>query len=211
MSVVRQYLRPTALPTALRTNTVVIRRAEGYGELVRIERPQAGEKLSSDRLNGTIFEAEVRRIAEILYPVDGGATIIDGRERDGVYVTEDTVILIEATTLPTLAKAESDGKKLKALADQLAKKYPYKAVKAFFVTESDPTAHQRDAINRVGSPVVAISFAKFRARLVDSRAYMRLEPSTHSVAPETQRQTMSELGTSTSTLISWMRTMDLSA
>lgn len=125
-----------------------------------------------ERLDGRTFEDEVRRVAGILYDTDGGATIVGEQERDGVYVTEESVVLLEATTSPAQAKAESDGRKLKSLADQYAKMYPYKAVKAFFVTESEPTAHQRDAIARIGSPVSAISFAKFRARLVDSRAYL---------------------------------------
>jgi len=120
------------------------------------------------------FETEARRVAGLLYPGDdgGGATIINDQERDGVFITEDAVIAIEATTSSAKEKAEKDGRKLKALTDQLARKYPYKAVKGFFITRGDPTAHQQDAIRKIGAPVAAISFAKFRARLIDSRAYL---------------------------------------
>ncbi|MET9067198.1 hypothetical protein [Streptosporangium sandarakinum] len=131
-----------------------------------------GQSASYDEADA--FEREVRRIAGLLYPGDesGGATIIDGRERDGVFVTEDAAIAIEATTSREKSKAEKDGRKLKALTDSLAKRYPYKAIKGFFVTQSDPTADQSDAIRRIGPPVVAISFSKFRARLIDDKAYL---------------------------------------
>jgi len=128
-------------------------------------------RLAKDDADG--FEREVRRIADALYPDEGsGARIVDGRERDGIFVTEDTVVLIEATTSAEKSKAETDGRKLKALSDQMARKYPYKAVKAFFVTKTDPTAHQVEAIRKIGSPVIAVSYAKFRSRLIDGRAYM---------------------------------------
>ena len=40
------------------------------------------------------FEQEVRRVAGLLYPdTYGGATKVDGLERDGVFITEDTVAL----------------------------------------------------------------------------------------------------------------------
>ena len=44
------------------------------------------------------------------------------------------------------AKAEKDGRKLKTLADKLARKYPFHAIKAFFITSSEPTVDQADAI-----------------------------------------------------------------
>lgn len=132
-----------------------------------------GNDQAERRADAVAFEREVRRIAGVLYPDEsGGARMIEDRERDGVFITEDAVVVIEATTSLEKAKAESDGRKLKALADQMAKRYVYKAVKAFFVTQSDPTAHQVEAIHKIGLPVVAISFAKMKARLIDSHAYM---------------------------------------
>lgn len=119
------------------------------------------------------FEQEVRRVAGLLYPdPSGGPTVAQGRERDGVFVTDDTVVLIEATLSREKAKAEVDGRKLKNLADRFARSHPFHAIKAFFVTGGDPTADQVDAIRRIGQPVVAISYAKFRARLVDSMSYL---------------------------------------
>jgi len=45
------------------------------------------------------FENEVRRIARQLWPAAAhdGAAIINGRETDGVFVTEECVHLIECT------------------------------------------------------------------------------------------------------------------
>lgn len=56
------------------------------------------------------FENDVRRVARLRWPDAGyaGAELIDGRERDGVYITEDCVHLLECTTSRTLAKARDD-------------------------------------------------------------------------------------------------------
>lgn len=125
------------------------------------------------RADDQAFEDEVRRIASLLYPdPHGGAGMAYGRERDGVYVTDDTVALVEATRSTSLEKAQKDGGKLKSLANEMARKYPYHAVKAFFITEQDPTAHQMDAIRSLGAPLVASSFQTFRNRLIDVSDYL---------------------------------------
>lgn len=119
------------------------------------------------------FEDEVRRIAALLYPdVHGGASVEGGRERDGVYVTDDTVAIIEATRSASQAKAQKDGAKLKSLAQEKARQYPYHAIKAFFVTEQDPTGHQLDVVRKLGAPLAAISFQSFRNRLIDISEYL---------------------------------------
>lgn len=119
------------------------------------------------------FEDEVRRIAALLYPdVHGGASVEGGRERDGVYVTDDTVAIIEATRSASQAKAQKDGAKLKSLAQEKARQYPYHAIKAFFVTEQDPTGHQLDVVRKLGVPLAAISFQSFRNRLIDISEYL---------------------------------------
>lgn len=48
---------------------------------------------STDREDQRLFENEVRRIARELWPEAqyGGARIIDGSQRDGVFETEDCV------------------------------------------------------------------------------------------------------------------------
>jgi len=44
--------------------------------------------------SGKMFEDEVRRVARMLWPSAeySGAAIADGRERDGVFVTDDVVL-----------------------------------------------------------------------------------------------------------------------
>lgn len=129
--------------------------------------------MAGNRVDDQAFEDEVRRIAALLYPdPQGGASIEQGRERDGVYVTEDTVALVEATRSTGLEKAQKDGAKLKSLANEMARKYPYHAVKAFFITEKDPTAHQLDAIRKLGAPLAASSFHSFRNRLINVSDYL---------------------------------------
>lgn len=121
------------------------------------------------------FEQEVRRVIRLLYPeAAGGSDISEGRERDGVFISEENVVIVEATVSHDKSKAESDARKIANHAKQLAARYPYKAVKGFFVTKDEPTAHQVDAVRRVGQPVVAMGFEQLRARLVDSREYITL-------------------------------------
>ncbi|MBF6621402.1 MAG: hypothetical protein ITG02_14380 [Patulibacter sp.] len=126
-------------------------------------------------MRGEEFEEQVLRIARAMWPQDwaGGSAMIDGRERDGVFITDDAVALIEATTERSQEKAVKDGKKLAALALKYGRQYPMHSVKAYFVTYAEPTAHQRDAIRDLKTPaVVAVSFAQFRDRLVNASAYV---------------------------------------
>lgn len=114
----------------------------------------AANRVIDPRDEAVAFEREVRRVAALLYPdVNGGAAIVDGRERDGIFITEDAVVIIEATTSAEKTKAESDGQKLKVLSDRLAREHPWKAIKAFFVTRAEPTPYQREAIKRKHSGV----------------------------------------------------------
>ncbi len=126
-------------------------------------------------MTGEEFEAEVLRIARAMWPraAGGGSSIVGGRERDAVFITDDQIALIEATTSRTKVKAEQDGKKLDALARDYGRKYPMHAVKGWFVTMDEPTADQRDAIRRLkNTAITAVSFAQFRSRLVDARTYL---------------------------------------
>lgn len=128
----------------------------------------------ASRADAAAFESEVHRVCSLLYPGDvyGGPTNVDGQERDGIYVTDDLVVIVEATTSATKAKAEKDGKKLKQLADSLSRKYPYKGIKAYFITRQEPTADQMDVVRKIGLPVTAISFSRLRSNLIDSKAYL---------------------------------------
>ena len=60
-----------------------------------------------------LFEDEVRRIARELWPGadNDGARNILGRERDGFFVTEDVVHLVEATTSRRKDNIENNVKK----------------------------------------------------------------------------------------------------
>ena len=121
-----------------------------------------------------LFEDEVRRIARALWPGAefGGAEIIEGRERDGVFETEDCVHIVEATTSKQKAKAEEDSKKISKLVPVLQKRHPTKAIKGWFVTETEPTADQRTAVHRYKGLISAVSLSQFQSRLIDSPGYL---------------------------------------
>ena len=53
------------------------------------------------------FEDEVRRIARLLWPSAefGGASMEEGRERDGVFETEEFIHILECTTSRSKRKA----------------------------------------------------------------------------------------------------------
>jgi hypothetical protein len=121
-----------------------------------------------------IFEEEVRRVARSLYQGNeaGGSVTIDGLERDGVFVTEDLVVAIEATRSRGKAKAEKDCGKLRDLVTKLSRKYPDKAVKGLFITSEDPTSEQNAVAGKAGPQIASMSFATFEARLVDVNQYV---------------------------------------
>ncbi len=121
------------------------------------------------------FEDEVRRIARLLWPAAeyGGATMVGGRERDGIFETDEVIYLVECTMRRDKQKAEEDGEKLAKLKTQLARKHPAKVVKGFFVTLHEPTADQKTAIADQRSGLVALSFDQFRSKLVDARSYLQ--------------------------------------
>lgn len=118
------------------------------------------------------FEKQVNRIASHLWPdvIDSGPEIIDGLERDGVFITEDTIHLIECTISRTKAKAVKDVDKLTSLAKKMQKKYPQRAVKGWFITREEPTADQR-TVAKNGYLVNAISFEKFQSKIIDVAGY----------------------------------------
>ena len=125
---------------------------------------------------GQQFEDEVRRIARARWSSAAfdGAAIVDDRERDGVFITEEMVHVIESTLLRTKDKAVDDGKKLSKLVKTFRTKYPTKGVKGWFVTATEPTADQREAIRPYYPDVQACSYQQFCTPLVDSREYYSL-------------------------------------
>jgi NACHT domain-containing protein len=120
------------------------------------------------------FERQVKNIAEQLWPeaFGGGSEVIDGRERDGVYITEETVHLIECTIARTKDKAEKDVEKLSKLVKKMQKQYPDKGVKGWFITKDELTADQRTVTNTNGYLVVGCSFQKFQSKLIDVSGYI---------------------------------------
>lgn len=120
------------------------------------------------------LEKEVKNIASQLWPeaFGGGCEVIGGKERDGVYITEETVHIIECTTSRTKEKAEKDVGKLSSLAKQMQKKYPDKGVKGWFVTKDEPTADQRAVVTSKGYLVTACAFEKFQSKLINVSIYI---------------------------------------
>lgn len=130
----------------------------------------------SEQEEERLFENEVRRIARELWPDAefDGAQIVDGRERDGVFETEDCVHLIECTVSRSKQKAEDDSKKLVALAKKHQRRDSQKAMKCWFVTKEEPTADQRSLIRDKYGSVTALGFAQFQSKLIDASLYLTL-------------------------------------
>ena len=121
------------------------------------------------------FENEVRRIARALWPEAryAGAAKIDGRERDGVFQTEECLHLIEATSSRKLDKAKADIRKLVSLALKMQSTTALsKVVRCWFVTRDEPTADQRQAANKHRPLVTVLSLSQLQSQLVDVRAYL---------------------------------------
>jgi hypothetical protein len=127
-------------------------------------------------LNGKDFEDEVRRIARLLWPSAefGGAAMEDGKERDGVFETEEFLHIIECTTSKSKAKAESDVQKLQSLTRKIGARNSQKFIKAWFITQEEPTAEQRTVVRGAQGRIVTVSFEQFRSRLVDAKSYLSL-------------------------------------
>ncbi len=119
------------------------------------------------------FDREVVRLAGLIWPdaVGGGSEVVNGYERDGVFITEDSVQLIECTISRTKDKADKDVKKLSFLAREMQRRYPDKAVKGWFITKDEPTADQRSVVNSQGYLVTTCSYDKFQSKLVDAWSY----------------------------------------
>ena len=141
------------------------------------------------------FENEVREIARHLWPsaAFSGSAKEGGRERDGVFVTDEMVHLIECTTSRRKDKAVQDSRKLEGLARTMQRRYPTKGVKGYFITLDEPTAEQRDTVRTVGNGyIVSLSFSQFRSLMIDAQSYLnaRMEyPFGSMYDPETQSRT----------------------
>lgn len=121
------------------------------------------------------FEDEVRRIARARWPQAeyGGAAMVDGRERDGIFETEDVVHYVEATRSRREEKARDDTKKIFSMMLEQQKQRSMKGAVGWFVTHDEPTADQREAVRQHGKgQVKAVSFSQFQQALVDVPQYL---------------------------------------
>jgi hypothetical protein len=136
-------------------------------------RPSA---LMTEQEQEKIFENEVRRIARELWPQAeyDGALMLEGRERDGIFETEECVHLIECTVSRTQQKAKDDAQKLATLAKKLQPKHPQKAIKCWFITREEPSPDQRTIIREKHNSVTALSFHQFQGKLIDAGSYLSL-------------------------------------
>ena len=120
------------------------------------------------------FENEVLRIARARWPsaAFSGTRIIDGREVDGVFETEECVHVIEATTSRKRDKAKDDIEKLTKSLDRLQATSGTRAVRGWFITRDEPTADQRRVADKHRSIINTLSFSQFQMAIVDSKAYL---------------------------------------
>lgn len=126
------------------------------------------------------FEEAIRRLARELWPHSGGdsAILIDGRERDGVFITPDTVHIIEVTTERKKQKVEDDLKKSIELKNLLSKNNNFSShnYKIWIITRDEPTADQSSAADdgrrRARCPVVIMSGRTFQSHLVNASDYL---------------------------------------
>ena len=74
------------------------------------------------------FENEIRRVARLLWPAAqyDGAANRDGRERDGIFETEEFIHVIECTVSRAKKKAQDDFAKLQALIRSVEARHPPK-------------------------------------------------------------------------------------
>ena len=77
-----------------------------------------------------------------------GAAMLDGREFDGIFDTEDCRHIVEATTSRRKDNAEDDLKKLAAFVKRHGSRARTLAVRGWFVTAEEPTADQRQVANK---------------------------------------------------------------
>lgn len=118
------------------------------------------------------FEARVAHIARGLWPKSGvaGSIMFAERERDGLYVTEECVHVIEATKRKDLQKARNDSDKLVEMGKKLRLQYQDRAIKLWFITSEAPTADQRTECLKKN--VTPVGFSEFQSKLIDVRTLL---------------------------------------
>jgi hypothetical protein len=99
--------------------------------------------------------------------------MLEGRERDGVFETEESINFVEATVSSGTGKAKEDSRKLFRAIAEHNRTGSLKVAIGWFVTRNEPTADQRKEVQDIGKGQVrAVSFAQFQQSLIDVRAYL---------------------------------------
>ncbi|WP_404436930.1 NACHT domain-containing protein [Microbacterium aerolatum] len=131
--------------------------------------------------SGADFEHRGLNLARALHDPVGsqGAVMHAGRERDGLFVSNDDIHVYEFTIGRTTDKAIKDGEKIAELLKAVGKK-PGNSLKSrtgWFVTLEEPLANQRSAIESIatkhGERIHAISIATLNARICNSEMYIQ--------------------------------------
>ena len=118
------------------------------------------------------FEAEVRRLARLIWPhgkIDR-SPMVDGRERDAVVQTPDLVTIIEATTSRKKDKIADDAKKTNELVRRIRQQGF--ACRGILVTLGEPSADQELAAAKYSGSITLESFDQFLSRLFDASEYL---------------------------------------
>lgn len=131
---------------------------------------------------GRTFEQRAIEMARSIHDPSGlqGSVIVDGSERDGLFIDERAVFAYEFTILGTKSKAQHDGQKLADLLVSLGRsaEHRYKVMQGRFITQSEPTADQRAALaeiaRRCSVNLVAMSLVSLRKEMIDTEEYLRL-------------------------------------
>lgn len=119
------------------------------------------------------FEAEVRRVAGLIWPASqvDRSPIIDGRERDAVVRTPDLAIVVEATTSRKKDKIADDSKKTNDLVRKIRSQGF--ACQGMLVTLHEPTAQQEEVARKYAATVKLQSFDQFLSRLFNASDYIQ--------------------------------------
>ena len=118
-------------------------------------------------------------MARALWPkaAAGGAAMIDGRERDGVFDEGELIHIVEATVSQKVAKVRQDLQKSVALVKKVRREHPEKMIKISIVTSHDPTADQKALIpefrKKSKCPIEVCGFQVFSSKLINSADYLQ--------------------------------------
>lgn len=130
--------------------------------------------------NGRSFEERALSVARAKHDPSGlqGAIMHAGREHDGLFIDETSIVAYEFTQMATKAKAIKDGEKLADIlaAIQQLPENRFKSATGYFVTEREPTAEQRGAIKeisrRTGVTIHSLSIVVLQRTLLDIEDYI---------------------------------------